>query len=44
MFTSVVKVTTIYLVLSMVVVENVLLHQMDVKMTFIHGNFEMSII
>ena len=39
-FTPVVKLTTIRLVLSMVVAENLLLHQMDVNTTFLHGDLE----
>ncbi|CAH9139194.1 unnamed protein product [Cuscuta epithymum] len=37
-FSPVVKLTTIQLVLGLVAAENLLLHQMDVKTTFLHGD------
>ena len=39
-FTPVVKLTTIRLVLSMVVAENLELHQLDVKTAFLHGDLD----
>ena len=39
-FSPVVKMSTIKLVLGMVAVENLHLEQLDVKMTFLHGDFE----